>query len=79
MNTFLGRKHQENGPTAEKYQDRKSNRTIQNSERRDREEDKMTVLRFQTGERHQTSLASPRGIDKKERGGGEGERERKTD
>ena len=39
----------------------------------------MTVLRFQTGERHQTSLASPRGIDKRERGGGWSGRDRQTD
>ena len=56
------KKSQENGPLAEKWQDRKSKRTRQ---KKTREEigkgNQMTALRFQTGGGHQTSLASLRG------------------
>ena len=52
-------KSQENGPLAEKWQDRKSKRTRR---KKTREEigkgNQMTALRFQTGGKHQTSPAS---------------------
>ena len=55
-------KRPENGPLAEKRQDRKSKRTRQKNTREEiGKGNQMTALRFQTGERHQTSPASLRG------------------
>ena len=55
-------KSQENGPLAEKLQDRKSKRTRQKKIREEIEKgNEMTTLRFQTGGRHQTYPASLRG------------------
>ena len=52
-------KSQENGPLAEKWQDRKSKSTRQNKTREEiGKGNQMIALRFQTGEWHQTSPAS---------------------
>ena len=42
-------KHQENGPFAEKWQDRKSKRTRQKKTKEIGKGNQMTALRFQTG------------------------------
>ena len=55
-------KSQENGPSAEKWEDRRSKRTRQEKTREEiGKGNQMTALRFQTGGRHQTSPASLRG------------------
>ena len=57
-------KSQENGPLAEKLQDRKRKRTRQkNKKRGNRKGNQMTALRFQSGGGHQTSPASLWGKD----------------
>ena len=53
------KKSQENGPLAEKWQDRKSKRTRQKKTRQEiGKGNQMTALRFQTGGWYQTFLAS---------------------